>query len=377
MKTDGKMKTNPRSLLRNAGASFHAIALTALLASCAQQDTTLPVRKNIEEAVFASGHVEQVNNYTVSAKVEGILLAFPIKEGDSVTKNDVIAIIENDVQNNQLQDAVVVYQDAVSKASPSSPQLQSIQTQIDQAKQQLAFDKENYLRYKGLWEKKSVSQLDYEKAELQYKASLNNLRALEKNYQDVQNSLELSVQRSQVQVNTQASLLKDYKLTSGESGKVIHVFKKQGELVRRGEPLANIGSGDYRIKLFVAEDDITKVSIGQSVAVHINTYPDQAFSAKITKVYPGFDQAEQSYVVEAQFDRLPEKMFAGTQLQANIETGRRKDVLVIPREYLSKGTYVLLQNGEEKQIETGSKNSAWVEVVSGLTEQDVIKKPNS
>jgi len=355
----------------------HFIAGLVLLTSCAQQETTLPVRKHIEEAVCASGHIEQENNYTVSAKVEGILITFPIKAGDSVTKNDVIAIIENDVQNNQLQDARVVYKDAVAKASPSSPQLRSIQTQMDQAEQQLAFDNEHYLRYKGLWEKKSVSQIDYEKAELQYKASLNNLLALEKNYQETQNSLELGVQRSQVQVSTQASMLKDYKLTTGESGKVINVFKKQGELVRRGEPLADIGSGAYIIKLFVAEDDITKVNIGQAAVVHINTYPDQTFSAKITKIYPGFDEAEQSYIVEAQFDRLPEKMFAGTQLQANIKTGSRKDAVVIPREYVSKGSYVLLQNGEEKEIQTGSKNSDWIEVVSGLSEQDIIIKPNS
>jgi macrolide-specific efflux system membrane fusion protein len=64
----------------------------------------------------------------------------------------VIAVIENEVQNNQLQDALVVYNDAVKNASPDSPQLQQLQTQIEQAAQQLEFDKENYLRYKDLWE---------------------------------------------------------------------------------------------------------------------------------------------------------------------------------------------------------------------------------
>ncbi|MEM9717810.1 MAG: HlyD family efflux transporter periplasmic adaptor subunit [Bacteroidota bacterium] len=371
------MKKRSKNSVRYLIAFGYAIASMALLFGCGQEETTVPVRKNIEEAVFASGHIEQEHHYTVSAKVEGILLSIPIKEGNEVAQNDLIAIIENDVQNNQLQDAVAVYQDAVSSASPNAPQLASIQTQIDQAEQQLAFDKENYTRYKGLWEKKSVSQLEFEKAELQYKASLNNLLALEKNYGETQNSLNLSVQRSQVQVSTQKSLLKDYKLTTGASGKVINVFKKQGELIRKGEALARIGSGAYIIKLFVSEDDITKVTIGQLVAVHINTYPDQRFSATITKIYPGFDEAEQSYIVEAQFDQLPEKMFYGTQLQANIETGSRNNVVVIPREYISKGNFVMLENGEEKQIETGSKNNDWIEVVSGLPEGAVLVKPKS
>jgi len=365
------MKVNRKQFLS------YNIALLLILNACSQQETTSPTKKNIEDAVFASGYTEQENNYTVSAKVDGIIISLPVKEGNSVTKNDLIAVIENELQNNQLTDALVVYNDAVKNASLDSPQLQQLQTQIEQAEQQLEFDKENYLRYKDLWSKKSVSRLDYEKTELQYEASQNNLQALQKQYKEVQNTLQLSVERSRVQVNTQRLLLKDYELTTGESGEVIQVFKKQGELVRRGEAIAKIGSGDYIIRLFISEDDITKVNLGQYVAVHLNTYPDHAFAAKITKIYPAFDEIEQSYIAEAQFEQLPEKMFSGTQLQANIETGSRKNVLVIPTNYITKGSYVMLENGEEKQIETGSKNSDWTEVISGISEKDVIVKPTN
>lgn len=351
--------------------------MMATLISCNQKETTSPVKKNIEEAVFASGYMEQENNYTVSAKVEGIIVSFPVKEGDQVTKNDVIAVVENDIQHNQVQDALVVYNDAVKNASPDSPQLQHIQTQIDQAQKQLEFDTENYLRYKKLRSHNSVSEHDYEKAELQYKASQNNLIALEKNYSEVENALILNKQRSLVQLNTQKSLLEDYNLVTEASGNVIHVYKKQGELVRKGEAIAKIGSGNYVIKLFVSEDDIVKVNIGQSVAVNINTYPNKTFIAEVTRIYPGFDETEQSYIVEAQFEQLPDKMFSGTQLQANIETGSRKDVLVIPTAYVSRGSFVKLENGEEKQIVTGVRNDTWAEVISGITEKDVIVKPRS
>ncbi|MBN2173037.1 MAG: hypothetical protein JW731_02815 [Bacteroidales bacterium] len=211
-----------------------AFAIAILLSSCQKQETTSPIRKNIEEAVFASGYIEQENNYTVSANVEGIILGLPVREGDSVIKNDLIVTIKNDVQNNQLQDALAVYNDAVFNASPDSPQLLNIQVQIDQAKQQLEFDKENYLRYKDLREKNSVSRFDFEKAELQYQASQNNLTALQKNYTEVSNALELNVQRSLVQVNTQKSLLGDYKITTEESGTVINVYKKTGRTGSQG-----------------------------------------------------------------------------------------------------------------------------------------------
>ena len=96
-----------------------------------------------------------------------------------------------------------------------------------------------------------MSQLEFEKIELQYKASQNNLTALEKNYKEIQNTLQLNLERSLAQLNTQKSLIQDYKITTEASGTVINVFKKQGELVRRGEAIARIGRGAYVIKLFI------------------------------------------------------------------------------------------------------------------------------
>ncbi|MCB9080442.1 MAG: HlyD family efflux transporter periplasmic adaptor subunit, partial [Lewinellaceae bacterium] len=171
--------------------------------------------------------------------------------------------------------------------------------------------------------------------------------------------------------------LNDYDLSAGVSGQVINVLKKQGELVRRGEAIARIGSGDYIIRLFVSEEDVTKVNAGQPVGISINTYPDLTFQATVTKILPGFDPAEQSYIVEAQFDQMPEKMFSGTQLQANIKIGDKKDALVIPTAYVMKGGFVMLQNSEIIQIKTGSLNSQWTEVISGLSDKDVIVKPKN
>jgi macrolide-specific efflux system membrane fusion protein len=346
-----------------------------LLSSCNSKETTTAIRKNIEDAVFASGYIEQENQYTVSASADGILTTIPVSEGDIITSNTTIAVIKSDVQNNQVADAMAVYNDAVTNASANASILQQIQTKINQAKTQLALDKPNYERYKDLLAKNSVSRLDFEKAELQHKASQNNLLGLQDSYKATKSDLKLNEKRSLMQVNTQKTILDDYQLNSSISGTVINVFKKQGELIRRGEAVAEIGSGVFIIKLFAAEDDIKKVNLKQAVAVHLNTYPDKVFNAKISKIYPSFNTIEQSYVVEAQFDQLPEKIFSGSQLQANIETGSSKSVLVIPSSYMLRESYVLLDGGEERKVVAGRKNIDWTEVISGITEQDIIEKP--
>ena len=348
-----------------------------ILASCSKQETVITTKKNIEEAVFASGFVEHTHNYTVSAKADGILISLPIKEGDSVRKMQTVAIIENDLQSNQLEESRIIHQDALADASPNSPLLQNLKTQIEQAKEQVAFDEANMHRYAALLDKKSIAKLDYEKVELQYQTSKSNLLALQESYADQLENLKMNVDRTKVQLHTQQLLLADYKLETNLGGTVISVSKEEGELVRKGEAIALIASGDYIIKLYVAEDDITKVDIGQQIAIHVNTYPDQIFWANVTKIHPSFNTLEQSYVVEAAFDRLPEKMYSGTQLQANIKTGTRKDVVVIPTTYLNDHNAVRLENGEEVMIETGHRNGEWIEVISGLEENMIIQKPKS
>ncbi|MEM6395836.1 MAG: efflux RND transporter periplasmic adaptor subunit [Bacteroidota bacterium] len=329
----------------------------------------------MEDAIFASGHLEQENIYTVSAIVDGLILSLPVEEGDEVSRNQLIARVDNDVQNHQLADALVVYNDAKNKVNPASPELEGLNQQIEQAKKQLAFDEDNYLRYKSLYEKNSVSRIDYEQAELKYRTAQTNLSALEENYTERLNGLKLNVERSLVQVNTQQSLLSDYRLITEEPGLVINIFKSQGELVRKGEAVAQIASGDYLIKLLVAEEDITQVELGQQVRVYLNTYPDRSFQAHVTKVYPSFDESEQSYLVEARFDELPERLFSGTQLQANIEIGLQRDGLVVPSAYVGKDNIVVMANGEEREIKIGSTNDQWTEVLSGLSLDDQIILP--
>ncbi|MGL5317205.1 MAG: efflux RND transporter periplasmic adaptor subunit [Bacteroidales bacterium] len=350
------------------------IALLGFMLSCSRFEKTTPQRISIESAVFASGHIEQEQEYIVSATVNGILETLLIDKGDLLRKGDLLAILQRDVPSVQLQESQIVYRDAERNASPSSPHLLQLQAQIRQAREQLNQDKINLERYEKLRKSNSISQLDFEKAQLQYSNSLQNVTVVEKRYDETREALLLTAERSRMQVTSQQAVIKDYQLLAVDSGQVIDVYKKRGELVRVGESVAKIGSGDYLIRLMVSEDDITKVEIGQEVAVHLNTYPREVFEAKVTKVLPGFNAQEQSYEVEARFQRLPERMFPGTQLQANIRTAIRNNVLVIPSSFLQHGKSVLLADRSLHSVNVGERCNDWVEIISGISEDDIIIK---
>lgn len=358
-----KMKTN-----------FIYICTLLLILSCGKEESVSPIKKNIQEVVFASGIMEMENEYLLSAKVDGVLTELKLKEGDNVTTNQTIAILESDVQESQLNESVIIFNDSKKNALPSSPQLQNLKAQIVQAQEQLSFDEEQFKTYKDLWNKKSVSQVDYEKKKLQFETSKSNLIAIQENYDERKNTLQLSVQRNEEQVNVQKALLNDYTLKAKNHGMIINVFKKQGELVRRGEEVLKIGNGNYIIKLYISEEDITQIQLNQTVIVSLNTYLNRTFKAKVSKIYPSFNESEQSYIIEATFIELPEKLFSGTQLQANIQTNKKKDILLIPTDYI-KNSKVKLESGDLINIEIGFSNPEWTEVKSGVTENDIIVKP--
>jgi len=354
------------------------IATTLLvmhLYACSRREEIHPVRKKLQQAVFASGHLEQEDEYVIAATAEGTIQELNMREGRNLITGQLLVRIKSDVTNTQLQEAKMVHNDAVQNAADGAPQLSQLQVQLNLASGQLQQDQLNYERYKVLRSKNSVSQLEYENALLQLKTSQSNLQALQKNYSQVQDALRLNADRTRQQVKTQQAILNEYEIRADKPGMVLEVLKKSGELVRKGEIIARVGSGRHILKLFIAEDDITRLHTGEQVVVQMNNYPDTTFTAAISRLLPAFDQTAQSYVAEAAFVNPPPLLLSGTQLQANIMQQEVKPILVIPAAALVRGHFVLLKNGTEREIKTGQKADNWVEVKAGLTEEDVILMP--
>lgn len=349
-----------------------AAVILSGITSCSKEEAIHPVRKTVKQAVFASGYLEQEDEYVIAATVDGTISELTIREGDSVSIDQQLLHIKSDAPNTLLREAELVYDDARRNLRTDSPQLAQIQAQIALAKEQFREDKLNYERYEKLRKSNSVSQLELEKALLQYQASESNLLSLEKNYQQVRQNLQLNADKSLEHVKNQQAILNEYTVRASKAGIVLEVNKKQGELVRKGEVIARIGSGKHRLKLFIAEDDVTKLQIGQLAIIQMNNYPDKTFTAKITRIHPAFDQSEQSYIAEALFLNPPPLLLTGTQLQANIQQEGTRKILVIPVAALLRGKYVKMSDGTERAVKTGQQIGEWIELKSGLTEKDLI-----
>jgi len=337
-----------------------------ILSSCAKTETTFPERKDIVEAVFASGHVIMDQEYQVTSRAEGYLLESMIEVGDSITANSPLFLLSNEIQSEQVANAYTNYQDAQQKLDTNAPQLSQQRLQVELAKSQLELDEKNMVRYEKLLKKNAVSQMEYDRIKQQHEQSVKNVKIQETAYKDLLKTLELNAINAKSQLTIQKESNADYYLTSSRAGQILALFKKDGELVKRGESIALIGSGEKLVKLFISEEDINDITLNQKVIIRLNTKNEEILEGYVSHIYPSFDEIEQSFVIEARFNRIPESIYHNSQLQANIIIDERLNKMVIPKDYLHPGDSVLQTNGVKKRVEVGSRTPEWIEITGGL-----------
>jgi multidrug efflux pump subunit AcrA (membrane-fusion protein) len=352
-----------------------AIAITIILFGCKQNQSITPVRQNIVEAVFASGNIITEHQYVVTSQADGYLSKSIFNEGDSVKAGQILFRIENDALPAQLESAEANYKYAVSNSGLHSPVLEQLMAQKNQVENKLTTDSLNYIRYQRLVNSGAVSKVDYEKVKATYENSQQDLISINNQISETLNKLQLEVSNNKANLAVQRNTSSFYEIKAYVDGAILQIQKKEGELIKRGEPVAEIGSGKFIAKLFIVEEDINKLKTGQEVYIELNTDKNKSYKASLSKIYPYFDNTEQSFIAEAVFDEYIGHLRSGTQLQANIKIKEKADALIIPATYLLPGDFILDNKNQQVRVTVGIRNAEWVEILSGVNDSTAILLP--
>lgn len=134
------------------------------------------------------------------------------------------------------------------------------------------------------------------------------------------------------------------------------------------------------VKANVDETDIAQVKINQKAIITLDAYPNNPIEGKVSHL--AYDATltnnVTTYIVDIIPNEVPDFMRSGMTSNVSIEVDGKKDVLLIPKTTLvsdEEGYGVLTKNGDKKTmapIEIGMDDGKMVEVVSGLTENDVV-----
>lgn len=332
--------------------------------------------KDINESVYASGNIYPKNEYKVFANADGFLTEIFKQEGDTIQKDELLFKIESDIQNARNKSAAEIYRKSLENIGPNSPVISEMENNLKSSLEKLKNDSINYFRFKALIEKNAVSKADFEKAELSYNISKNDVAAKKSGLAKLKNQLFVDYQNAEANYKITEKDADNFSVKSLINGLVYEINKEQGEAVRKNETLAIIGSkNDFYIHLNVDELDISKIKIGQQVLVKIDVFGNKIFEAKVSKIYPKLNKQDQSFKVEAEFENEKPSHFYGLTVEANILIQHKKEALVIPKSYLIGNDSLWIDKGQGKEkvkIEKGIENIDFVEVVSGIDQNTEV-----
>jgi multidrug efflux pump subunit AcrA (membrane-fusion protein) len=350
------------------------ICIGLTLFSCGKNEEIQPINQDIKELVFASGQLEWDDSYNVTAQTDGVLQNATFEVGNTITKGKVIATLDNEI--NKINAETSQEQLAISNEniSANAPALTQLEQNIQFAESKYLQDKKQAERYERLNQQNIGSKVEYENAQLAAKNSLSNLNSLKKQYQIVLQ------QAKQQQITTNGQLksnqvIKNYNsIIMTESGTVIKKLKSNGDYVKKGEIIATIANQTkVEAVLNVDENSIGKVKLGQTVFVQLNTNKNTTFNGKVTEILSAFDEQSQSFICKVTFDKPFENSLFGTQLEANILVGEKKNALLVPRNYVGFGNKVNVKGKDEYVIiKPGIISTEYVEVLEGISKNDIL-----
>lgn len=236
----------------------------------------------------------EVNEYRVSSKVPGRILAFRVKEGQQVKAGDTLAILEApDVQAKleQAQAAQAAAQAQNEKALKGArqEQIQAAYEMWQKAKAGLTIAEKSYKRVKNLYDQGVMSAQKLDEVTAQRDAAVATEKAAHAQYQMARNGAEREdkeaaaalVNRAKGAVAEVESYIRETVLVAQTAGEVSEIFPKVGELVGTGAPIMNVAvMEDMWLTFNIREDLLQGIGMDTEVEAYVPAL-DKHIRAKV------------------------------------------------------------------------------------------------
>jgi RND family efflux transporter MFP subunit len=264
----------------------------------------------------------------IKSEVQGKIIGLYYELGDYVSQGKVIARIDDKIR----------------------------QLAVANAEQSLADAHQNFERYKTLYEGGGATKAQFD----QYKLALDNA---ENRFQQAKKELSSAV------------------ITAPFSGYITTKSIENGAFVNIGAPIATIVDiSQLKVQLSVPERDVYELNVGDPVDISSNVYPGVTFKGKIKFIsYQG--DASHNYPIEiSMLNQKSNPLKAGTYVDIAFNKKNQTASLQIPRDALVgsiKDAKVYVVNTDNdiariKNIIVGHDNGNFLEVISGLSEEEYI-----
>lgn len=274
-------------------------------------------RRNLTELVMATGKVQPVTQVKISPEVAGEIIELPVKEGQKVTKGDLLVQIRRDLYEAGLRSA---------EASLRSAEASLLTARANERKATAEHD-----RNAELFQRKLVSDSVFD----EFRTALEIARA---NVSSATQQIEIA--RASIK-RAQEDLLKTT-INAPLSGTIAKLNSEVGERVSGTGmmagtdilTLADLSVMEARVE--VGEVDVVLIQPGQKARLEVDSFRDRKFSGVVTQVARsakslGAGTQAESTKFEVRIRIQDQESFLpGMSVTAEIETRYRTNVLAVP-----------------------------------------------
>lgn len=292
-------------------------------------EITKPTPELFRHFVEVQAKVDGDESVMVTPRSQGTVTAILVKEGDKVSKGQVLATLDDQLIKQMYAE---------------------VQTQYD-------FAKNIYEKQKNLWDQKIGS-------EVQFLTAKNNKESLEKRIGSVNEQLDLT------------------KVKSPVNGTVDNVAIKIGQAIMPGTPaISVVNLTNLKVKGEVGESYAGKINKGDQVVLF---FPDinKEITSTVTFASKSINTLNRTFNVEVALDKTADDLKPNMVAVMKIVDYINEKAIVLPIDLLQRsadGYYTMIAVTEgnkliakRRAVETGQMYNGKAEVLSGISADDNV-----
>ncbi|NLB67827.1 MAG: efflux RND transporter periplasmic adaptor subunit [Bacteroidales bacterium] len=350
-----------------------AVLIVVLIASGGGSVTAVRLytieKQDLVESIPANGKVRPVIEVSITPDVSGEIVELNCREGDNVSKGDVLVKIRQDVYISMVERAEAV--------------LNAARSDYLQQKAQFKQAEINFKRNKILYKENVISAAEYETSQLNFEIAKEQLTAA-----------QYGVSSGRAALKEATENLTKTVICAPMDGTVSMIAVKIGERVvgtsqMAGTEIMRIADlSDMEVVVDVNENDILKLRPGNSAKIDIDACPGQLFEGIVTQIansatnlYSNFEQVTTFEVrIGIQCDTTAGVTFPttlpfrpGMSARVTIVTGQRADIVTVPIEavFIKNGIECVWKVDEKNTVHatpvmSGIQDFSSIEIISGL-----------
>lgn len=236
--------------------------------------------RKIVETVSANGKIQPARDVKISPYISGEVVELFVIEGDFVKKGEKLAKIDPEIYLRSFEKT-----EASLKTTQANEA--NAKARVVQSKSQFTKAKLDFNRSTTLWDKKVISDADYESAKSAFEVAQADVVAAEESYK----SSKFQVSSARASLKEARENLNRTTIYAPNDGTVSKLNVEEGERVTgastfsAGTEIMRIANLDIlEVNVEVNENDIVRVSLLDTAIIEVDAYLNRKFKGLVTEI---------------------------------------------------------------------------------------------